>query len=93
MARPVICCVRFPTQHPLKRGPEFRTKNCVDDRVQRGVEVPQPEEERNEGVIELVVFEDGHHDGKDEERKPASNEGPRHDGQRLGGLPLSLGLQ
>ena len=81
MARPVICCVRFPTQHPLKRGPEFRTKNCVDDRVQRGVEVPQPEEE------------DGHHDGKDEERKPASNEGPRHEGQRLGGLPLSLGLQ
>ena len=85
--------VRLPAQHPLERGPELRTEDGVDDRVERRVEVAEPEEERHQGVVELVVLEDGHHDGKDEEGQPASDEGPGDDGQRLGGLPLALGLE
>ncbi len=63
MAGPVVRVVRLPAQHPLKGRPKFRTEDGVDDRVQRRVEVAEPQEERDEGVIELVVFENGHHDG------------------------------
>ncbi len=84
---------RLAAKHALKGRPELGAEDGVDDGVEGGVEVPEPEEEGDESVIKLGVFEDGHDDGQDEERKPAGDEGARHDGQGLGGLPLSLGLQ
>ncbi len=43
--------------------------------------------------VEVPVLEDGHEEGEDEEGQPAGDEGAGDDGQRLGGLPLALGLQ
>jgi len=92
VSRPVIRA-RLAAQHPLKGRPELGAEDSVDDRVQGRVEVAEPQKEGDEGVVELVVFEDGHHDRQDEEGKPAGDEGPGHDGQGLGGFPLPLGFQ
>ena len=85
--------VGLAAEHPLERGPELRTEDGVDDRVEGGVEVAEPQEERDQGVVGLVILEDGHHDGQDEEGQPAGDERAGDDGQRLGRLPLALGLQ
>lgn len=43
--------------------------------------------------IKGPLLEDGHDQGQDEEGKPTGNEGPGYDGQGLGGLALSFGLE
>ena len=78
------------TQQPLERVPELRAKDGVDDGVERGVEVAQPEEQRHDELVEVAVLADGLQDGHDEEGQPAHDEGTRDDGQRLGRLPLPL---
>ena len=78
-------------EEPLEGLAEVRRENGVDDWVEHGVEVAEPEEEGEE-VFVWPQLEEGHCDGHDEEGEPAHDEDARDDGQRLGRLPLPLGL-
>ena len=55
----------------LERVAEFWTEDGVQDGIQRRVEVAQPEEEGQHGVIEVTRLADGEQDGNDKERQPA----------------------
>lgn len=88
---PVPSSVVPPAQDLLERVPELRTEDGVDDGIQRRVEVPQPQEDRHQVLLEEVRV-DGHENGHYEERQPAQHEGPGDDGQGLGGFPLPLGV-
>jgi hypothetical protein len=77
----------------MKGLSELRTKNGVNDGIQRRVEAAHPPKEGDEVWVKLKVLEDGHHECKDEKREPAGNERARHDSQRLGRLPFALCLQ
>ena len=93
MSGPMILRGHLPKEDPLEGLPELRAEHRIDDRIQGGVEVAQPEEERDDVRIERPILEDRHQQGQDEERQPARDKGARDDGQRLGGLPLPLGLE
>ena len=80
------------TQHLLEGESELGAEHRVDDRVEGGVEVAEPEEERGQGVSYLAGWAQRHQERHDEEREPADHEGPRDDGQRLRRFPLPLGL-
>ena len=84
---------RFAAEEPLEGLPEFRTENGVDDGVEGGIEVAQPQKYREHRVVKDPMGEEGHEEGADEERQPADHEGARDDGQRLGRLPLSFRLE
>ena len=85
-----------PAEDPLEGVSELRAEDSVDDRVEGRVEVAQPEEEGKKVLIEfadVVEVAERKHDGHEEERQPADDECPGDDGQRLGGLPLTLGVR
>lgn len=73
---------------------ELWTEDGVDDRIEGGVEVAQPEEERYQVLVDgaLVSMADGHDDGDNEEGKPATDERAGDDGQRFGRLAFPLGV-
>ena len=82
------------TEDPLEGDPELRAEDGVDDGIEHGVGIAEPEEEADEGVAEEGARRaDGKDQGSDEEREPADDEGARHDRQGLGCLSLAFGLQ
>jgi len=61
----------------LERTAKFWTENGVEDRVQRRVEVSQPEEKGQHNITEVARIADGKQDGNDEERQPANHKRTR----------------
>ena len=82
-----------PVQNALKGLPELGTEHSVNDRIERRVEVAQPEEEAGHVGVDLARVAQWHEQRHDEEGQPAHDEGAGDDGERLGGLPLALRLQ
>lgn len=75
----------------LERVPELRTEDCIDDGIERGVEVAQPETDGLHVLVhEVGVYGQNHR--HHEERQPAEHEGSGDDGQRLGRLAFPLGV-
>lgn len=73
----------------LKRFPKVSVQRCVDDRVQKGVGVAEPEEETREGPQDGGIrAEEGPHECEDEERQPANGESTHDDPESGRGLPL-----
>jgi len=50
----------FAAQESLKSLPEFRAENRVDDGVERGVEVTEPEEDAQHSLVENPIWKNGH---------------------------------
>ena len=76
----VVSVAGPPTQDLLKGLPELWAKDRVDDGVEGGVEVAEPEEEAEDMVIDAVIADwtkERHH----EERKPTNNKGAGNDCQ------------
>lgn len=68
------------TQHALEGVPELRAEDGVDDRVQGGVEVAEPQEQsyqvRREVVPAVDREKDGHYEkGQPTDHKSAGNNG------------------
>ena len=76
----VVSVTRTTTEDFLKGLPELRAEDSVDDGVQCGVEVSEPEEEAEDMIID-AVFADGTEESQHEERKPTHYKGPGDDGQ------------
>ena len=73
----------------LEGAAEIAVEGGVDDRVEEGVGVAEPEEERGQGVGDgSGVGEEGSHQRQDEEGQPADGEGRHDDAEGGGGLPL-----
>lgn len=83
----------FTAEESLECLPEFRAENRVDDGVERGVEVTEPEEDAQHSLVENPIREDGHEEGADEKGEPANDESSRDDGQRFGRFSLSFSLE
>lgn len=84
----------MPTkENPLERLPELRTEDRVDDRIEGGIKVAQPQEEREERVAYLALFAQRHEQCGDKEWQPADNKSARDDRQCLGRLPFPFRLQ
>lgn len=73
--------------------PELGTEYRVNDRVQRRVEVAQPQEEGEDRVANLAALAEWHQQRGDEERQPADDKGTGDDGQCFRCLPLPLRLE
>lgn len=83
----------WPAAQDLFEGlSKFWTEDCVNERVERGIEISQPLEELKNVALD-TAFADGHYQGYDEEREPAENECTGHDGQGFGRLFLPFRLQ
>lgn len=80
-------------QDALESLPELRTEHCVDDRIQRRIEVAQPQEERNHRVADITIVAQRHHQRHDEERQPADDKCTGDYGQGFGRLSLPLCLE
>lgn len=93
LAASVVGVSMAAEEDALERLPELGTEYRVDDRIQRRVEVAQPQEEREERVANLAALAQRHQQGGDEERQPAHDKGPRDDGQRFGRLAFPLRLE
>ena len=76
----VVSVTGTATQDFLKGLSELRAEDSVDDGVQRGVEVSEPEEEAEDMFIDAVIA-DGADQSQHEERKPTHDKGPGNDGQ------------
>lgn len=48
-----------PEQDPLEGLPELGAEDSIDDRVERRVEVAQPEEQRRYGIVDVAGFAQG----------------------------------
>ena len=88
----VVSVAGPPTQDLLKGLPELRAKDRVDDGVEGGVEVSEPEEEAEDMIIDAVIA-DGTDESHHEERKPAYNEGAGNDCQGFCCLLLPFFLE
>ena len=78
-------------QYTLERLPKLRIKNSINNWIQRGVEVPQPEEEAHHVRIDAILAQ-RHHQGEHEEGQPTHDEGPGYYGESLCGFAFSLRL-
>ena len=92
MSGPIVLLVGPSTEQLLEGLPELWAEDGVDDRVQRGVEVSQPQEEAEHPVVDTVVAQ-RRHQRRHEEGQPAQDKGAGDDGQSLGRLLLPLCLQ
>ena len=84
---------RLAAEQALERLPEFRAEDGVDDWVERGVEVAEPEEDGEHRLVKDPVGPQRHQQSADEERQPADDESARDDGQRLGRFTLTFGFK
>lgn len=80
VSRSVVKYMWFPAENPFERRPEFGTKYGVDDGIECGIEVAQPQKKGHQMGIEMPTFENGHDQGQDEKRQPAGNKGPCDNG-------------
>lgn len=80
-------------QDALERLPEFGTEDGVDDRIERRIEVAQPQEERGDLVVDFARVAQRHKQRHQEERQPTHDKGARDDGQRFGRLTFALRLE
>ena len=92
MPRTVIRVAGSTTQDLFKGLSELRAEDCVDDGIEGGVEVSEPEEEAEDMVIDTVVT-DGTDKSQNKEREPTNNEGSGDDSQRFRCLLFSFFLQ
>lgn len=81
------------TQNPFESLPELGTEYCVDDWIQRGIKVAEPQEERDHRVADITIVAQRHHQGHDEERQPADDKCTGDYGQGLCGLTFPLRLE
>ena len=88
----VVSVTRPPTQDLLKRLAELWAEHRVDDGVEGGVEVSEPQEEAEDMIIDAVIA-DGTDESHHEERKPAYNEGAGNDCQGFCCLLLPFFLE
>ena len=88
-----VSSVARPTTEDLLEGlPELRAEHRVDDGVEGGVEVSQPEEEAEDMIINAVIT-DWTDQSQDEEREPADDKSPGDDGECFCCLFFSFLLQ
>ena len=92
MPRSISTSVCFSTQNLLECLSELWTEDGVNDRIERGIEVSQPEEKLKDIVVNAAVA-DRHDEGDDEEWQPAKDESSSDNGQCLCRLLFPLGLQ
>lgn len=85
--------VRGAAYHLGERQPELGAEHGVDDRVERRVEVAQPQEEAGHVLVDDALLAQGHDQGHDEERQPADDERAGDNGQRFGRFPFAFRLQ
>lgn len=78
-------------QNFLKRVPKLRTENGVDDRIERRIEIAQPENDRHHVFFEQLRT-DGHYHSHYEERQPAEHESACDDGEGFGRFSFTLGI-
>jgi len=93
VVRILLSPVRRAANHFGESQPELGTENGVDDRVQGGVEVAQPQEEAGHVLVDHTPLAQGHDQGHDEEWQPTHDERPSDDGQCLGRFPFAFRLQ
>lgn len=60
--------IRGAANHFGESQPELGTENGVDDRVQGGIEVTQPQEEAGHVLVDHTSLAQGHDQCHDEER-------------------------
>lgn len=89
----MVCISTGATENPFERLSELGAENGVYYRIQRGVEVAQPQEERYHCVTNDAIIAQRHHQCHYEERQPAYHKGSRYDGQGFGRLPFPLRLE
>lgn len=85
-------CGHPPTSQDTRECvPELGTEHRIDDGVEGGVEVAEPEAGGDQVLVGGAGGRDAgrKHNGQDEERQPADDERAGDDGQRLGGLALA----
>ena len=83
---------RPAVQHFGKGAAEICIAKWIEDRVESGIDVAQPQSDFEEGV-DNAVGTDGHHQEDDEVRQPAGDESAHDDAQLPGSLPLLLRYQ
>ncbi|GIZ01320.1 hypothetical protein CEXT_85981 [Caerostris extrusa] len=76
----------------LERFPEFTIEISVDDRIQRGIEVPNPEQSLNDYLGAFAAVAQALGDVPDKEWQPADDEHPHDDSQSLSGLVFFFNL-
>lgn len=74
-----------PHDDPLEGLPEVAREERVDERVDGGVAVAEPKEDREERIVDAVVAE-GPDEVHGEEGQPADDEAAYYDGERFGRL-------
>ena len=81
-------------QYLTECHPEVRAEDGVDDGIEETVEVAEPQHEAEQQLwVVAAGAAEGAHDGDDEERQIAADEGAGDDGERARGLALALLLQ
>ena len=88
----IVVWVCASAEKLLEGLPELRAEDGVDDRVERGVKVAEPQEEAQDLLVNTLHAE-GCDQSRYEERKPTQDKRPGDNSQRLGGLLLPLRLQ
>lgn len=89
-----ILLILSTAQQSFKRLAKLRTENGIDDGVEGGIEVTQPQEKRNHVLVKITKIggTKRHEKRHDEKRQPADDERAGDDGQSFGRLALPLGL-
>lgn len=82
-----------PEQDPLEGLPELGTEDGIDDRIERRVEVAQPEKQRHYRIVDVTGLAQGQKEGHQKKWQPAHDEGSGDDGKRFGGFAFPLRLQ
>lgn len=89
----LLSSIRGAANHFRERQPEFGTEHGVDNWVQGGIEVTQPQEETGHVLVDEATVAQGHDQGHNEERQPAYHERSGDDGEGLGCLTFSFRFQ
>ena len=88
----IVVGVCTSAEELLEGLPELRAEDGVDDRVKRGVEVAEPQEEAQDFLVDTLHAQ-GCYQSCYEERKPTQDKSPGDNSQRLCGLFLPFRLQ
>ena len=73
-----------------KKLAKVLVEDCVDDGVEGGAEVAEPEEDLEHEWVKVAAGAHAHREVDGEEGRPAHDEDGEHDAQHLDGFPLRL---
>lgn len=79
-------------QDALEGLPKFRTEDGIDDRVERRVEVAQPEEQGRYRIVDVAGLAQRQQKRRQKKGQPTDDERPGDDGKGFRCLPFPFRL-